>query len=370
MGHTSRTESEAPEAPEAAAPPAPAKVPRDRLEVRLRVHTLVLLAVTFGAIWLSWRMTLPFLPALTLAGTLAILAAPLDRWLDSRLKRPSLASALSVLVVAAIVVVPAVLVAQRLFVEAASGVAALQGMFKEGSWQEALSGHPRLTAIAVAVTDYADLSGGLEAAAGWLTQNGAALVRGSVMQLAGLVLTFYLLFYALRDRAEALAFLSGLSPLSRAEWRELCRRSADTVHATIYGTLVVAAVQGVLGGLMFWVLGLPAALLWGVVMGLLAIVPVLGAFVVWIPAALFLAANGSWEKAIVLALWGGIVVSTIDNLLYPMLVGKKLRMHTVPTFIAIVGGLMVFGATGVILGPLVLTATALLLDVCNKRLAR
>ena len=100
---------------------------------------------------------------------------------------------------------------------------------------------------------------------------------------------------------------------------------------------------------MFWWLGLPAPILWGAVMGLLAIVPVLGAFVVWLPAAKFLAASGRWGKAVILLLWGTVVVGLIDNLLYPILVGKRLRLHTVPVFFAIVGGLAVFGAAGMIL---------------------
>jgi predicted PurR-regulated permease PerM len=107
---------------------------------------------------------------------------------------------------------------------------------------------------------------------------------------------------------------------------------ADTIHATVFGTLTVAAVQGVLGGLIFWWLGLPAPILWGAVMALLAIVPVLGAFVVWLPVAIFLAASGQWGQAVILALWGTVVVGLIDNLLYPMLVGKRLRLHTVPVF--------------------------------------
>ena len=141
----------------------------------------------------------------------------------------------------------------------------------------------------------------------------------------------------------------------------------DTIHATLYGTLVVAVVQGTLGGLMFWWLGLPAPLLWGIVMGLLAVVPVLGAFVIWIPAAIFLVLEGSGGKALLLTLWGGIVVGGIDNLLYPMLVGRRLKMHTVLAFISIVGGLIVFGLSGLILGPVIFTVTRLLLKIWSSR---
>ena len=116
---------------------------------------------------------------------------------------------------------------------------------------------------------------------------------------------------------------------------------ADTINATIYGTLAVAAVQGTLGGLMFWWLGLPAPVLWGLVMGVMAVVPVLGAFIVWIPAAIFLALEGSWGKALILGVWGGVIVGGIDNVMYPILVGNRLKLHTIPAFIAIVGGLIV-----------------------------
>ena len=163
--------------------------------------------------------------------------------------------------------------------------------------------------------------------------------------------------------------MRSLSPLSQAEMDRLFNQITDTIHATIYGTVVVACVQGTLGGLMFWWLGLPTPLLWGLVMGLLAIVPVLGAFVVWIPAAIFLALEGSWEKALILILWGGLVVSSIDNLLYPMLVGNRLKLHTVPAFISLVGGLTLFGPAGIILGPMAVTITMMLLEIWRTRFA-
>jgi predicted PurR-regulated permease PerM len=96
-------------------------------------------------------------------------------------------------------------------------------------------------------------------------------------------------------------------------------------------------------------------------------VPVLGAFVVWIPAALYLALEGAWAKALILTLWGGVVVAGIDNVLYPILVGNRLKMHTVLAFISVVGGLIVFGAPGLILGPVALTITVLLLEVWRSR---
>lgn len=191
-------------------------------------------------------------------------------------------------------------------------------------------------------------------------------MRGSVNQLINLLLTFYLLFYFLRDRQRAWRALADFSPLSRAETNLVARRFMDAVQATIFGTLGVAAVQGTLSGLMFWWLGLPLPLFWGVVIGLLAIVPVLGAFVVWVPAAVFLAFEGHWIKALILAAWGGIIVGGVDNLLYPILVGNRLKLHTVPALIGLIGGIILFGAPGLVLGPAVIVVTLVLVEILKK----
>ena len=161
--------------------------------------------------------------------------------------------------------------------------------------------------------------------------------------------------------------LKTFSPLSEAETEQLLTRIVDTVHATIFGTVAVAALQGFLAGAMFWWLDLPTPLLWGVIMALLAIVPVLGTFVVWVPAAIFLALQGDWVKAAILAGWGGLIVANVDNVVRPVLMGDRLKLHTVPMFVAVIGGLNLFGTAGVVLGPAAVTATALLLDFWRSR---
>jgi len=167
-----------------------------------------------------------------------------------------------------------------------------------------LHGDPRLAPIADEIEREIDLPGTAKSLTSWPSATAGSIVKGSVFQVISFVLIFYLLFFFLRDPHAGTAAIRSISPLSDTEMTRLYRRVSDTIHATVYGTLAVSTVQGVLGGLMFWWLGLPGALLWGVVMALLAVVPVLGAFVVWIPAALFLAMEGSWGKALVLTLWG------------------------------------------------------------------
>jgi predicted PurR-regulated permease PerM len=260
-------------------------------------------------------------------------------------------------------VVPASFVGQRLVVQASKSAELVETKVNSGEWRRAIARQPRLAPIADEIEREFDLPGTAKSLTSWLSTTAGAIVTGSVFQVISFVLIFYLLFFFLRDRTLALQAIRSISPLSDREMTRLYRRVSDTIHATVYGTLAVSTVQGVLGGLMFWWLGLPGALLWGVVMALLAVVPVLGAFVVWIPAALFLAMEGSWGKALVLTLWGILVVGTIDNILRPVLVGNRLKLHTVLAFISVVGGLMWFGPSGLILGPVVLTITCVLLEI-------
>ena len=333
---------------------------------RSHIQTLVLMGATAVGLYLCYRLALPFLTALAWALALAVVFTPFQRWIESKVKHPNLAALISVLGIGLFVLGLATFVGQRLVQEATNGAELIKTKVESGEWRHALEAQPRLVPLADWV-ERQNLPGTVKTVATWMTTTGASFVKGSVVEVIGLVLTFYLLFFFLRDRAAALQLLQSLSPLSGTEMDRLCRRVGDTIYATIYGTLAVSAVQGLLGGLMFWWLGLPAPLLWGLVMALLAVVPVLGAFVIWIPAALFLALEGSWGKALILIVWGGLVVGSIDNLLRPILVGKRLKLHTVLAFISVVGGLILFGPAGLILGPVVLSITMELLEIWRSR---
>lgn len=340
----------------------PASAPSPPSPRRSRIRRLPLAIASAAGILLCLLVAWPFLGAITWALTLAILFAPLHARIEGFVRHPNIAALLSTAIVMVVVVVPAVFVVERLITEAASGIQALQARVEGGELQSLLDSHPALAPFGAWIDRQFDLPSMMSGIATWLSNLGASFVRGSLLQVVEVFITFYLLFYFLRDRLAARAMILTWLPLTRPETEQVLRRVEETVHATVYGTLAVAAVQGSLGGLMFWALGLPTPLLWGLVMGLLSIVPVLGAFIVWIPAAILLLLDGSWARALVLAAWGGIVVGSIDNVLRPMFVGNRLRLHTIPAFISIIGGLVLFGAPGFILGPLAATMTMLLVQ--------
>jgi predicted PurR-regulated permease PerM len=330
-------------------------------------RALVLLALTAIGLYLCYLLALPFLPALAWALAFAVLFTPLQRWLEAKLHRPSLAATLCLLTIGLIVVVPAVLIGQQLLEQIAIGAEVIDSEVARGDWRERIRANPRLAPTLELIEANINFPDTVKSSAAWLSSTAGSLLRGSVIQVVALALTFYLLFFFLRDREAGLRALRWLSPLPDAQTDVIVARVRDTIFATIYGTLAVSSVQGLLGGLMFWALGLPAPLLWGVVMALLAVVPVLGAFIVWLPAALFLLLEGRWISALVLTAWGILVVGTIDNLLRPVLVGNRLKLHTVLAFLSVVGGLLLFGSSGLILGPVILTVTMGLLEIWAKR---
>jgi predicted PurR-regulated permease PerM len=336
---------------------------------RERILVLSLIVISLIVFYLCFRILEPFFAPLTWALALAIVVYPMHAWIARKIHKPSIAAAVSIAIIAIAIVAPAVFMMQSVVMEAAGGIEMIQKMTEENRWREAVDGNPQVASLVAWAEQQFDLKGMAQQALAGVTSYVSKLLSGSVNLIMGLLITFFILFYFFRDRDKVMRLLRSLMPLSQKETNEMFTRISDTVSATIYGTFIVSMVQGILGGLMFWWLGLPAPILWGFVMGLLGIVPVLGAFVVWIPAAILLALEGEWTKALILTAWGGIVIALIDNLLYPIFVGKKLKIHTLLIFFSILGGLFTFGASGLILGPLILAVADALLHVWKQRTA-
>jgi len=336
---------------------------------RQRVQALALIAATALGIYLCYRLLQPFLPALAWGLALAVMAYPIHKAICRRVPSPTLSATLSVATVALVIIAPASFVIHQLARQAGTGVGAARAYVESGAWRETVQAWPWVGSALAWAMDNVALDDVAARGAGYLEAWGPALVSGSVAVAVQLLVTLLVLFYVFRDKRDIAAEVRGLLPLSDGETDMLLSRVGETIHATIFGSLAVAAVQGFMGGLMFWFLGLPAPVVWGAVMAVLATIPVMGTFVVWAPAALYLAATGAWIKAAILVAWGAVAIGLIDNLLYPMLVGHRLRFHPLPVFFSIVGGLGLFGAAGLVLGPLILSVTAALVELLSRRTA-
>lgn len=333
-----------------------------------RLRSSMLIAAIGATFYLCWMMILPFLAVITWGGALAILAHPLHTWLERRM-RPNLAALISVFLVAVVVVAPAIFLSQRLFAELSESFGAMGTDLNSVALHTKLQQYPAIANIMQWIEGRLDLDQQIRAATGAAAGKVSAWVSGSVWIITQLVVTFLTLFYFFRDRTGFLQFFRRFIPLSTLETDEIFGRIAQTVNASLYKNLFVKLIQGFLGGLMFWILGLPAPVLFGAGMALFAVLPIMGTAIVWVPAAIFLFVSGSWIKALVLAVWGGLVVGLIDNLLYPILVAGELRFHPLAVFFAVFGGLIAFGIAGVVLGPVILAITVALLEIWQARRA-
>lgn len=176
----------------------------------------------------------------------------------------------------------------------------------------------------------------------------------NALRLAGLtLLMLYLLFFFLRDGAALLDAIVRAVPIEEGRQQRLLDKFAEVARATIKGTLVIGLVQGTIGGVLFALLGIDGAVLWGVVMALLSLLPAVGAAIVWIPAATLLVVTGELLKGIVLALGGILLISLADNVLRPLLVGRDTQMPDYLILLTTLGGLTLFGLSGVVIGPVV-----------------
>lgn len=166
-------------------------------------------------------------------------------------------------------------------------------------------------------------------------------------------LMLYLTFFFLRDGRSLLELLIRALPMGDTRERLLFSKFAEVTRATVKGNLVVAMVQGALGGLIFWILGIPAALLWAVVMAFASLLPAVGAAIIWGPVALYLLATGSIIQGIVLVAFGGGVIGLVDNLLRPVLVGRDTKLPDYLVLLSTLGGMALFGINGFVIGPLI-----------------
>lgn len=325
-----------------------------------RTSFYVLLAlVTIAFIWLL----LPYYTAVFWAVILAIIFFPVHRRLERMLRgRGGIAALLTVLLCICLVILPAMLI--------------LGSLIQEGTslYQRISSNEIDLNAYFTRIQD--SLPAFVDNWLNSLRLGGFAELRERIssgfmeagQSIAGSVLSFgqntlqffisfgimlYLLFFLFRDGAALGRTIRHAIPLSDDYTRQFVDKFAAVVRATVKGNIIIAMIQGTIGGIAFWALGIEAALLWGVVMTFLSMLPAIGAALVWVPAAIWLFLMGAWLKGVILVLIGVLVIGLIDNLLRPPLVGKGTRLPDYVVLISTVGGISLFGINGFVIGPLI-----------------
>ena len=334
---------------------------------RNRIRAVALALLGGLGIYLCYRLAQPCIPSLVWAGALALVFTPLQRWIEARVKRPSLAAAVSLVIIGSLVVVPATWFAQKLVEQATTVPQNIQKQIATGKWHMHGDEHPQVARFLALVERQVGSPEDASTAMTWVNTILTRLAKESAIVAVQVSLTLYFLFYFLRDRVRMLEAIRSFLPLSESDTDALLGRVNDTIHATLRGMLALSALQGVLGGLMFWGLGVPSPWFWALVAAVFAFVPVVDTFVLWLPAAVYLGLEGRWEEALVVAALGTLLVRGIENFLYPVLVKDRLKVSSVSIFISLVGGMFLFGWSGLVLGPVILTVTSALLEICAKR---
>jgi predicted PurR-regulated permease PerM len=327
---------------------------------------LALLAITALIGYLCWILVRPFLAPLVWAYGFAVLARPLYVRINGRLSA-SLAALVTVCLVGSVILAPLAILIQRVAHEAVDLANSIPSQTYSGLWTDFTLRLPWLAGAAEWIQARLNLDSAFRQFAGVLGASASSIVSRSVKSLGQIPIMILALFYFLRDRDFLLRLLYEVIPLAESECRILFDRVTVTVSTTLAGNVAVKLLQGLLGGFMLWLVGLPAPAFWGAVMAACAVIPLLGTAFVWIPGVVALVAQGHGWKALALGLWGGLVVSQIDNLLYPLLLGTALRLHTLGVFLAILGGLIAFGISGVVLGPVILALAIGLGEIWNIR---
>jgi predicted PurR-regulated permease PerM len=328
---------------------------------------ITLFLLTLGTLILCALILYPFFSAIVGAIVLAIIAQRPYDWLAARIKNRTACATLAVLLLTLALIVPGYFLAQDIGQQALRTIATLRLESTQDRVTDYIANRPSLASNIESFSASIDANNVAHSTAVFLGSKLATFLGNSVHLITELVVMLFLLFFLFRDRRLAIASLHTLLPLRESETDELLQRVGDTIFASALGRLTIAGVQGLLAGLAFWVLGVPGVILWSLTLMAFAMIPAFGAFLVWGPIAIYLGLNGHWGRAALLAIWGGLIVSTIDNILYPILIGSRLRTHTATILISILGGIALFGVTGIILGPVLFTIASTLLEFWRTR---
>jgi predicted PurR-regulated permease PerM len=292
----------------------------------------------------------------------AIIAAvfyPIYKSIDKKIKLPNLSTVITMMMILVVIVVPLLTVSILVIGESFnlySSITTSSGQINE-SIRHALEwvrNNPYTAQLNIDQSfwteKFADLA---KTITGFLLMSAKELTQNSIVFMIMFFITFYTLFFFIRDGEKLLKKLMHLCPLGDDHEILLYNKFTSTARATIKGSLIVGLIQGTLGGAMFAIAGIPGALIWGILMVLLASVPGIGPYFIWLPAAIIMIIIGNVWTGICMILFGALVIGTIDNILRPVLVGKDSQMHPLLVLLSTLGGIAVFGVSGFIIGPVV-----------------
>jgi predicted PurR-regulated permease PerM len=323
-----------------------------------RITSLVFYGAVLLVGYLAYRIVEPFLVQIGWAVVLAIALTPVRARLARRIGNLRSALALTALVLF-VLVLPVTLAVWMLVREGPGVVDYVEGQLRDRGGPMGLFHvawdwlHARVPMLPTEDEIIERLSSSIGALANTLVSNAGAVLKGAATFVLGLAITLGMLFFMLKDADDMTRALRRLLPFGREQNERLLTLTRDIVSASVTSMLVNGVVQGVLGAVTFWLLGIPGAPLWGGMMAVLSVLPAVGGTLVWVPAAIWLALSGSLVKGVILAVIGIVVFGNVDNVVRPWVMSGSARMSTLVLIVSLLGGVSAFGFIGIVLGPVV-----------------
>jgi predicted PurR-regulated permease PerM len=333
--------------------------------------------------YLCFLLVNPLLESILASFVLAYTFYPVYQWLLRRIKSPIGSSLIISFILILLLLIPTFFIADNIITDARVGYLVIKQKLAtgnifgvacpEGSTNLACKITGPLKTILADPQVNVYLQESISKGATYVLTKLSDFLLSLPQVILQLSVTFFLTFYLFIDGEAMIAHGRRLIPLSPKHQSHIMQKLKDVTFAVVYGSLIVAVIQGALGGIGFWIFGVGSPLVWGIVMALFALLPVVGTAAIWLPAAIYLLVVGASEgntimvwNGIGLLLWGALLVSTIDNLIKPKIIGDRAGIHPGLILIGALGGLAVFGFIGFVIGPLLLGLLKTLIEIYEK----
>ena len=334
--------------------------------------------ITAAILTLFYQIIIPFFVPITWAAVFTIIFYPLYEKLLARIKRKGLTAVTMCVLIVVLIIGPITYLFIAVVYQAAGAVTKVNELYNSGELNQWLNiDIPMWQAAKDKLSQYYDISqikfdeiarDAINKVSGVVLNQTTWLVANGTKAVFYFGLMIFAMFYFFRDGEKIIAKIRRLLPLNKAQIETTFSELRDVVQATMYGGLVIALLQGVLGGILFAVMGIPSSVFWGAVMAFLALIPLVGAFIVYVPAGIIMMVSGSMVKGIVIIAIGMIIISQVDNVVRPLLISGKTSLHPLLLFFTILGGISMFGLLGLVVGPMIAAAFTILLRVFEMRL--
>jgi predicted PurR-regulated permease PerM len=334
------------------------------------LYKTISLAIILVLFYLFYQVLSPFLLTIAWSMVLSITFYPFYRLMMKFLKRPWASSLLTLIVILVIILGPFSFIVGSLVTDITDIYRTIEGKGFETIGK--IQSNPRFAGIFARISElemFKDFNleqsavNTLKSIGKTLAEHVSGIFKNAVMLIINFIIMCITTFYFLKDGNVLATYIKRLLPFSESQKDRLEERVKEMVIAAIYGGLAVGVVQGTLGGVAFLSFGLPSPVFWGTAMALFSLVPLFGCFTIWGTAGIMLLLSGSVAKGIGLLLYGMLIISSVDNIIKPIVIGGRTKLHTLLVFFSVLGGMKFFGFLGFILGPLITALCLSLLEI-------